>query len=274
MGKFDGALICTDLDGTLFRNDKTISDENIRAIEYFKSQGGLFTFITGRTPCFVTDVCDAVRPNVPFGCVNGGGIYDYTGGKYLWTQPLNPTALDMVEYIEREIPTIGIQMYTYDHVYFSRENSAMAEFRRLTSLPNLVRHYRDIDEPIAKIVFGDESDGVISRVSELLRSHPLAEGFDFIRSERTLFEILPKGVSKGDVLKKIVSILNIDPDMTVAVGDYDNDVLMLREAKVGVAVANASAGAKAAADIVTVSNEEHAIARIIGDIEAGNIRLR
>ena len=40
MGKFDGVLICTDLDGTLFREDKTVSRENLDAIEYFKSEGG------------------------------------------------------------------------------------------------------------------------------------------------------------------------------------------------------------------------------------------
>jgi hydroxymethylpyrimidine pyrophosphatase-like HAD family hydrolase len=46
---------------------------------------------------------------------------------------------------------------------------------------------------------------------------------------------------------------------------------MLKAAAVGVAVANACAEAKAAADYVTVSNEEHAIAKIIEDIENGKI---
>ena len=56
---------------------------------------------------------------------------------------------------------------------------------------------------------------------------------------------------------------------TVAVGDYSNDVSMLLAAGVGVAVANATPDAKAAADVVTVSNEDHAIARVIRDIEEG-----
>ena len=72
MGKFDGILICTDLDGTLYRNDKTISDENKAAIEYFKSEGGLFTFITGRMPDYSEEAYMAASPNVPFGCINGG----------------------------------------------------------------------------------------------------------------------------------------------------------------------------------------------------------
>lgn len=48
MGKFDGILLCTDLDDTLLTTDKRVSDENSKAIEYFKSEGGLFTFATGR----------------------------------------------------------------------------------------------------------------------------------------------------------------------------------------------------------------------------------
>ena len=67
MGKFDGMLICTDLDGTLLRNDKTISRENIEAIEYFKQAGGYFTFVTGRMPFFVSYVLSAVNPNAPLG---------------------------------------------------------------------------------------------------------------------------------------------------------------------------------------------------------------
>ena len=71
MGKFDGILICTDLDGTLYRNDKTISKENKEAIEYFKREGGWFTFITGRMPYYSQQAYNAAKPNVPFGCING-----------------------------------------------------------------------------------------------------------------------------------------------------------------------------------------------------------
>ena len=77
MGKFDGFLICTDLDGTLLRNDKTISPENLQAIAYFKQEGGFFTFVTGRMPFFVSHVYDRIKPNAPIGCINGGGLYDY-----------------------------------------------------------------------------------------------------------------------------------------------------------------------------------------------------
>ena len=79
MKKFEGILICTDLDGTLLNSRHTVSRENREAIEYFKAEGGLFTFITGRMPYYAVDAYNAVEPNVAFGCVNGGGLYDGEG---------------------------------------------------------------------------------------------------------------------------------------------------------------------------------------------------
>ncbi len=271
MRLFEGILICTDLDGTLLRRDKSISKENLQAIEYFKSQGGVFTFITGRMPYFVADIYQAVSPNAPFGCINGGGLYDHRTGEYVWTQILPHTVLELVEYADRELPGIGIQVNTFDKIYFATENSAMAHFRKVTGVPNLTRHYRDVSEPLAKIVFGDRDVAKIERLAKLLYAHPNADRFDFIRSEKTLYEILPKGIHKGVALQKLSEYLGISPDKTVAVGDYNNDVGMLRFAKCGVAVANATEEAKAAADYVTVSNEDHAIAKIIEDIACKKI---
>ena len=77
MKTFEGILICTDLDGTLLRNDKSISRENSEAIEYFKANGGRFTFVTGRMPYFSQKAREMINPNAPIGCINGGGVYDY-----------------------------------------------------------------------------------------------------------------------------------------------------------------------------------------------------
>ena len=97
MGKFDGILICTDLDGTLLRNDKTISQENKEAIEYFKREGGYFTFVTGRMPFTSRTLYEMVKPNAPVGCINGGGIYDFERNEYLWSRTLPNDAAELVE---------------------------------------------------------------------------------------------------------------------------------------------------------------------------------
>ena len=125
-------------------------------------------------------------------------------------------------------------------------------------------------DPVVKIVFcGDQKN--IADVEGYVRSHPLAQKFDLLRADSTLFEIIVKGTHKGKAIPQITSALGISAEKTIAVGDYDTDVGMLREAKVGIAVANASAAARAAADRMTVSNREHAIAKIIYELEEGKI---
>lgn len=271
MGKFDGYLICTDLDGTLLRGDQTVSPENREAIEYFKAEGGLFTFVTGRLPYYAVKTYELVRPNCPIGCINGGGVYDYVEGRYIWNQELDMAAVELVRMIDASFPNVGIQMACFEKTYFSKDNDTLVRFRELTKLPNLYAPYDAIPDPVGKVIFGSFHDEEIRAVEKALRSHPLAKDFDFVRSDATLFEILPKGIGKGNAIKKLVEHLGINPDKTIAVGDYNNDISMFRAVKMGVAVANACPEALEAADMVTVSNEEHAIARIIYDLEEGKL---
>jgi len=272
--KFEGIMICTDLDGTLLKNDKSISKENSEAIEYFKNNGGLFTFVTGRMPFYSLDSYQKVKPNAPIGCINGGGIYDFEKDKYLWAEELARDALEIVEYTDKEFPHIGIQVTAFDKAYFCKDNEAMVWFRKVTGLKKLTANYYEIHEPLAKIIFAHEETDEILKLAEGLKHHPKADKYQFVRTEKRLYEIAPKGITKGTVIPKFSDLFGIDIKKIVAVGDYDNDVGMLKAAGVGIAVANACENAKKAADIVTVSNEEHAIAKIIYDIEKGNIEIK
>lgn len=273
MKPFEGILLCTDLDGTLLNSRHTVSPENLAAIEYFKAGGGYFTFMTGRMPFFASDIYEAVQPNAPFGCINGGGVFDHRTGHYVWTQPADPSVMELVACVDRELPTVGIQVNTFDGIYFCKESPAMVYFRDVTGAENVVRPYREITEPVAKILFGSHEEEEIQQLAALLQAHPLAERFDFIRSEKSLYEILPKGVSKGTMLERVAEHLGVPLAKTVALGDYNNDIAMLKTAKLGVAVSNACADAKAAADHITVSNDEHAVAQVITDLECGRLSV-
>ncbi|MBQ4052314.1 MAG: HAD family phosphatase [Clostridia bacterium] len=267
MKKFEGILLCTDLDGTLFNSHRQLSKENREAIEYFKNQGGSFTIITGRVPATSKEICRLVKPNVPYGTGNGGGIYDFEAQKFLWTATLTPDFLELVEWVDRNFPDMGIQLNTAQGVYFNKDNPALEDFRRITGLSNRACHYREVPGPVMKVVFAHRDGARIEALMEGLAHHPKAGQFDFIRSEHTLYELLPKGVSKGNALLKMAELLGIDPAKTVAVGDYDNDISMIRAAGVGYAVANALPQVKEVADRITVSNDRHAIAKIIEELD-------
>ena len=267
MKKFEGILICTDLDGTLLRNDKSISAENSEAIEYFKANGGLFTFATGRMHYYSADSYNKVKPNAPVSCMNGGCIYDFVQGKYLWKSGIDKEVSGLIEYVDKSFPDVGIQVNTFEKAYFCKDNDAMVWFRKVTGLENIRGHYKDIDEPWAKIILGHLDETRLLEMLKELKMHPLGNSYDFVHSEKSLMEILPKGINKGIAIHKFSEILGIDKNKIVAIGDFENDVEMIKKAGVGIAVANACPAAKEVADIVTVSNEEHAIAKIIYSIE-------
>ncbi len=273
MKKFEGILLCTDLDGTLLGSDGEVSRENLKAIEYFKAEGGCFTFITGRMPYYAGDIYNAIKPNAPVGCINGGGIYDYTAGTYLWAQTLSPDVLELVEYIHEHVECVGSQVNTLDRVYFYAENEAMERFRRETGVPNLSWEASYIDRPIGKIIFGDGDTDKMERVAQLLKGHPRAEEFSFVRPARWLYEIVPCGISKASVLSRLAPMLNIDMARTIAIGDYNNDIEILRAAGLGVAVENAVPEVKAVADLVTVHHDSHAISAIISALDSGEIKI-
>ena len=273
MGKFDGILLCTDLDGTLFSSDGSLSDENKQAIEYFKREGGSFTFITGRPPLTAGRAISIAKPNVPIGCFNGGGIYDHVRGEYIFLYELDEMARALADEVYENIPEVAVHFYTPKQTYFARMNEASDRYSLVTGLEFPRAHYREINEPIIKMVFASLSGDVIEKTKSFLLSHPLSERFDFIRSEFAFFEMIPKGVDKGQLLYKLAQHLGIERKRTIAAGDYNNDIAMVKAAGVGIAVENAVDELKAVADIITVSCDRHAIREIIRMLDDGRLIL-
>lgn len=266
MKKFQNILITTDLDGTLLRKDKSISEENLKAIEYFKSEGGIFTFITGRIPPGAKMVYEKIKPNAPFGCMNGGGVYDYVKGEMIWFLEIDHASFEVIKFVEKNFPDMGIKVAAKERTYCHKKNAYTERHRIEENLEEIMMHYEKVEEPIAKVLFADAPEK-IDALSEALKKETFGEKFNLLRSDSIYFEVLPKNSDKGNLLVKIAQILGIDIKNTIAIGDNDNDVAMLRAAGTSYAVSNASPMAKEAATYITVSNEEHAIAKIIEELE-------
>ncbi len=268
MGKFDGILMVSDLDSTLLDNHRRISDGNRRAIERFEGEGGVFTYVTGRTPFGCRVILDQMTPNAPIGCLNGGGIYDAKAEKYLWRAELDPRAEELIAFVREQFPDVGIEVCGFDNAWVLHRNHIIDEHMELEQLCFADATWSEVaDRGIAKVLLMTEADR-IGELAKAVSSHPLATRFAFVQSAEQYYEVLPQGTGKGLLLCKLAEMLGISSDKTVAVGDNHNDVSMIREAHLGVAVANATPTAKAAADLVLdVTNEQDAIAHLIERLE-------
>ena len=88
-------------------------------------------------------------------------------------------------------------------------------------------------------------------------------GIDLTQSWFNNIEIMPAGVDKGRGVRDMAAALGLSMDQVMALGDQDNDIPMFKAAGFGVAMGNAAPELLAAADFVTLSNNEAGFAKAV-----------
>ncbi len=239
MGRFDGYLICSDIDGT-FAID---NEENRRAVRYFTDNGGRFTFATGRLVDHLRQPMFRELLNAPAALCNGGIIYDYDTETIL-----RQTVLPMTEETFRRAvaaypgPAPTLRLY--------RLSGEVAD-----STPFPIK---------AVCVFADEAQA--RDFKEYVCRHPDFAGLHVCRAWREGVEFNASTATKGTALDFLREWLG-NIHTTVGVGDFENDLPLLAHADVAAAPANAVDSVKAAANILLVKHKEGAIAQLVRLLE-------
>lgn len=272
MGKFDGVLLCSDLDDTLLDSEKRISKDNKDALERFMSEGGHFAYATGRVPMGAKLALSYIIPNSPIVCFNGAGIYDFRENKILWEKGLPKEASAVVEFVDAAMPQAGIEICTRESVYFSKMNRIVRRNQLIEHFPDNYVDYHDVADDWIKVIFMMEEE-YIPKIKELIKNSEYADKYNFIRSSPHYYEMLPKGATKGDAMLELARQLGIDPKKTIGVGDNENDITLVTMSGIGVAVANAMPAVRSAADYITVDNNHSALAAVIEGLENGSMKF-
>ena len=251
MGRYDGILIMSDWDGTLCK-DGVVTDENCEAIRRFQAEGGLFTVCSGRNAAYFERFRHFVLPNAPICGYNGALITD-TDGRAIFESFLGKDVLRMAKTVieNRLFPKMCI---------YTPENGGpvvcdLRDFCQSFDKYAAMRHY--------KLVFIGESEEKTLRGRDFINGI-MPEGYIAARSWPTGLEILRTSATKDRAVELLKSYTGAR--LVVAAGDFENDAEMLKAADIGYAVANALEVTKAAADRLTVSVGESAIARIIDEL--------
>lgn len=272
MGKFSGILIVSDIDGTLLRGDHRIGAATVGAISHFQAEGGRFTLATGRMPSSMGQFLGEIRLNAPAICYNGAAIHDFRAGQTLWRRELDERAGEVVAHVEERFPDSGIEVYQGDRIHFCRINDLIGEHVKIEGFTVSRSDWRAIPHPWTKAIFVQDAARTDALRRHLLDS-PFAARYQFVRSAREYYELLPAGTSKGQALAELCRLIGQDIRRTIAVGDNENDVEMIRLAGLGIAVDNATEAVKAHARRVTVHHDEDAIHQVIDDLDRGRIRI-
>lgn len=268
MGRFDGIYIVSDLDGTLLDSRTNgISEENIVAIKHFMSEGGRFGFASGRTVTELRDADRYVSTNAPSISCNGTKVYDLSSGESRIIDEAGEDVLPFLEYVERTYPNVMIEMVSDDEIYYYRPNSSLEKQKSIsTSVFHRISHFSLIPHPWMKIAIWDEPPA-IKKFAETVDRSRLPERYNFMYSFTHCCEISTRTADKGNALLEVRKMLK-GVKKAVAIGDNENDILMLKNADISFVPSNAVEAAKRCADIVLDRDCNHgAVAHAIRMLE-------
>ncbi|MFF9339243.1 HAD family hydrolase [Streptomyces sp. NPDC014773] len=265
-------LVATDLDGTLLRDDKSVSERTVAALAAAERAGIEVFFVTGRPARWMDVVSAHVHGHGLAICANGAAVVDlHAGGTFVEVRPLaRPVALDVVRALRTAAPGTSFAVELTTGIHYE---------------PQYPPFYLDPGATVAtaeKLLY-EEAPGTAAPVLKLLAQHPGLDPDAFLATAReaagdlasftrssptALIEISALGVSKASTLALCCAKRGITPDEVVAFGDMPNDIEMLSWAGRSYAMGNAHPEVVAAASGRTVGNNDDGVAVVIEQLVA------
>ncbi|RLK24575.1 hypothetical protein DER29_2490 [Micromonospora sp. M71_S20] len=254
-------LIATDIDGTLLRDDRTLSPHTAAVLARLSARGTPVVLVTGRPIRWLKMVYEQLAEPLPAICANGAVVYNPVTDEVLRADPLAPQLLaEVARRLRAEVPEVSFAVEIVD----SRQMRHEAHYPlRWDADHDAIRAVETPEEllsaPAVKLLARSaehDPDAFVALVAAALAG--LAEATH--SSYSGLVEISAAGVTKAAGLAWYCARLGIDARDVLAFGDMPNDVPMLTWAGRGVAVANAHRAVLEIADEVTAANSADGVA--------------
>ncbi len=249
-------IIFLDLDGTLLSSNKEISkyNENIlKKISYstkivLASARG---FSTIKPYLEQLNLLNDKNYTIAF---NGSLVLDNLENKII-NVIIKKSNIILLEKIVKESPDLEWYYYTYNDRINRKE------------IENI--DYFVSNNNIYKVVCISSESQINKLKNEI--AIQLNHNFEMTSSESTRIEFVPKGKTKVDSIKKLLSVLNINSEEVIAIGDGENDVEMIEYAGCGIAMGNSKDNVKKVANLITDTNDNDGVGKILENLLVNNL---
>ncbi|MFF5567810.1 HAD family hydrolase [Streptomyces sp. NPDC012623] len=265
---FPYKLVATDLDGTLLREDGTVSERTRAALASATAAGAAHIIVTGRAVPWTRNILDDLGYEGLAVCGQGAQVYHAGEHRLLTSLTLDRQLAKLaLARIEERIgaPTLAVSRDGLDGEVLVGPG------------------YRVQEGPLPALFVDDPAQLWAAPLNKVYIQHPaldddtLAEAaqaavgglVDVVMAGAGVVEILPPGLTKATGLSLAARRLGVKPADTIAFGDMPNDIPMFGWAGYGVAMANAHTQLKAVADEVTASNADDGIAVVLEKLLLG-----
>lgn len=263
-------LIALDLDNTLLLPNKTLSHRNKCILQTLHHHHIKIVLTTGRPLPNTKPILDQLNFTEKDDYVilfNGGLIKNLSNNNILLNKYFSIKNIQHILLILKSL-SLPIDLVTQNHVYSIKEYGQSAYSQLISrSLPysqiNLSVLNTHTNFQFNKFVVCATSEQ-LSHLEKILSNSPLINNqFNFVRSRRILLEFVPKNVNKALALNALLEHLSLTPDNLMAFGDEENDIEMIKLARIGVAMGNAIPKVKAAADFQTLDNVHDGVSEFL-----------
>ncbi|MCL2382610.1 MAG: HAD family hydrolase [Oscillospiraceae bacterium] len=267
-------LIASDLDGTIIDSHNNISKDNFEAIKAIRSKDIDFVVCTGKTYPIIKEVCSTF--NATYGIFgNGNQIINLKTGEEIYKKLL--TSEEIVTCLElAKKKNLHVHLYTDNEIitekllYMDLRNFKLKESNYYKSslefkvVKDIREYLSNNSVDVCKLVISDAS-GLGNLKEEILDQVDVETTFiskrgqfkdTTIDKEYEYLDISPKGINKNSALSILGNYLKVDKSDMMAIGDNLNDLEMIRDSGLGVAVSNAYDEVKSVAKYTTVSPVE------------------
>jgi HAD superfamily hydrolase (TIGR01484 family) len=262
--------IATDLDGTLLRSDQSVSPRTRAAVEAVEDLGLLVVIATGRPPRWIPPVVEQLGDRGLVVCANGATVYDPARHEIVHRNDLDPdVARSIVDDLEVAIPEaiVGVEQGFDFGVDIAMKGSGL-DFETLIPDVRFAPIRSFLTEPVTKLIVRmphPAPAGTARRVQDLVGDRALVTH----STNESFLELSHPSVHKAATVERVLVEHAIAPAEVVAFGDMPNDLELIRWAGLGVAMANAHPVLLAEADLVTDSNDDDGVARVLEQVVLG-----
>ena len=265
-------LIASDMDGTLLNHNHKIPKENVKLINFAKNQGIEFVVATGRAYYEALPALNEENINCDVISFNGGIVYDKNGNIISMT-PMTPKDLYYTIEILKSFD-ISYQLYTKNTIYTTSietdinayidlirsngyepdedhlrgEAQLKLDMGYITEVDNIELYLNEKENPPIKVIAISNDISKLKNATKLLSAN---KNISVTSSGANNIEIMHKDATKGEALKEIAKIYDIELENIVAIGDNLNDQAMLDIVGYSVAMKNGNQILKEQAKYIT-----------------------
>jgi Cof subfamily protein (haloacid dehalogenase superfamily) len=254
-------LVLTDVDGTLVRSDKSLSEASIDAVRKLREAGIRFAITSGRPPRGMEMLIEPLALDTPLAAFNGGLLVEPS----LEVLEEHTIPDEVVDRVLELLASFELSTWVYrGSEWLVRDPQGPHVEREAHTVqfePTVVDAYDGLT-PVAKIVGVSDDFQTVAIAAQATRD-ALGDRVSASRSQPYYLDVTHPEANKGSVTRFLTARYDLAVDQLATIGDMPNDVLMFAHSGLSIAMGNAGEDVQRAARRVTTSNDDDGFAHAV-----------